>query len=69
MLFAVKLASITSVSYSTNGARENILFGLTAGRKHDIYVDEKLTATLLSSVEGSLKFSTSAAGKIRVVRQ
>ena len=69
MLFAVKLGSITSVSYSTGGGRQNILFGLTAGRKYDVYVDEKLAQTALASDEGSTTFSTSAAAQIRVVRQ
>ncbi|MBI4605006.1 MAG: fibronectin type III domain-containing protein [Planctomycetes bacterium] len=69
VLFAVKLQGVTSVSYSTGGARRNLLFGLTPGRAHDIYLNGSRLATRDSTVSGTLDFTTDASGKVDVVRR
>jgi hypothetical protein len=69
ILFAVKLMSVATVSYTVAGARRNLLLGLEPGRQYDVLVDGSRVKTLQATVNGTLDFENSAAAKIDVVRK
>lgn len=67
ILFAERIDSVSSASYSLSASRRNLLFGLEPGRSFEILVDGKKAATLRSSVNGTLDFTNSAGGEIELV--
>jgi hypothetical protein len=69
VLFAVKLRSVTTATYTVGGARRNLLFGLAPGETYDVYLKGSRVHTLRASIHGSLDFNTSASGEVEVVRK
>ena len=69
ILFAVKLRSVTTATWTVGGARRNIVFGLRAGDSYDFFLDGSKKATLSVTREGSLDFDTSTSGKVELIRR
>ena len=69
VLFASKLESVATVSYTLSASRRNLLFGLSPLRSHDVYLDGAKQSTLTSSASGTLDFTNSGAGKVELVRK
>jgi hypothetical protein len=69
ILFAVKLRSVTTATYTTGGSRRNLLFGFSPGESYDVFLGGSRVMTVRASVQGSLDFQTSAAGEVKIVRK
>jgi hypothetical protein len=69
MMFAVKLRSVTTASFTVGGARRILVFGLRPGDAYDFVLDGAKKATIDVSREGSLDFDTPGSGKVEIIRR